>query len=91
MALHYHDNIGISIRNCYDNGRAPGSSHPYKYRLHYQKTDASVCIRYDNEQGKGDHRHIDGIEEPYCFESVKKLAQDIYAAIKQVRTTGGIE
>jgi Family of unknown function (DUF6516) len=68
----------------------PGSSHPYKYRMHYQKADASDYIRYDNERGKGDHRHIDGAEEPYCFESVKKLALDFYAAIKQARTTGGI-
>jgi hypothetical protein len=32
----------------------PGSFHPYKYRLHYQKADASDYIRYDNERGKGD-------------------------------------
>lgn len=36
----------------------PGSSHPYKYRLHYQTADGSEVIRYDNERGKGDHRHI---------------------------------
>ena len=69
----------------------PGSSHPYKYRLHYQNANGSDYIRYDNERGKGDHRHIGGTEEPYYFESVKKLAQDFYAAIKQARTTGGIE
>ena len=69
----------------------PGSTHTYKYRLHYQKADTSDYIRYDNERGKGDHRHIGGTEEPYNFESVKKLAQDFYAAIKQARTTGGIE
>jgi uncharacterized protein DUF6516 len=69
----------------------PGSSHPYKYRLHYQNANGSDYIRYDNERGKGDHRHIGGTEEQYCFESVKKLAQDFYAAIKQARTTGGIE
>jgi hypothetical protein len=67
-----------------------GSPHPYKYRLHYQNADGSDYIRYDNERGKGDHRHIGGIEEPYQFESVKKLAQDFYAAIKQARMTGGI-
>ena len=69
----------------------PGSPHNYKYRLHYQTADGTEYIRYDNERGKGDHRHIDGIEEPYQFESVKKLAQDFYAAIKQCRTMGGIE
>jgi hypothetical protein len=69
----------------------PESTHLYKYRLHYQKAGASDYIRYDNERGKGDHRHIGSTEEPYCFESVKKLAQDFYAAIKQARSTGGIE
>lgn len=69
----------------------PGSPHPYKYRLHYQKNDAGDYIRYDNERGKGDHRHIGGTEEPYRFESVKKLAQDFYAAVKEARATGGIE
>ena len=68
----------------------PGSPHPYKYRLHYQSAVGSDYIRYDNEHGKGDHRHIGGIEEPYQFESVKKLAQDFYGAIKQARSTGGI-
>jgi hypothetical protein len=68
----------------------PGSPHPYKYRLHYQKADASDYIRYDNERGKGDHRHIGGTEDLYCFESLKKLAQDFYTDIKQARTTGGI-
>jgi hypothetical protein len=69
----------------------PGSSHFYKYRLHYQNADGSDYIRYDNERGKGDHRHIDGTEELYCFESVKKLVEDFYAAIRQARATGGIE
>lgn len=67
------------------------SPHRYKYRLHYQNADGSDYIRYDNERGKGDHRHIGGVEKPYHFESVKKLAQDFYAAIKQARITGGIE
>lgn len=68
----------------------PNSPHPYKYRLHYQNVDGSDYIRFDNERGKGDHRHIGGIEEPYRFESVKKLVQDFYAAIRQSRSTGGI-
>lgn len=68
----------------------PGSPHPYKYRLHCQSAGGSDYIRYDNERGKGDHRHIGEIEEPYKFESVKTLALDFYAAIKQARTSGGI-
>ena len=35
---------------------APGSAHPYKYRLAFIVDDVCV-LRYDNEAGKGDHRH----------------------------------
>ena len=35
----------------------PGSLHSYKYRLAFIVADACV-LRYDNETGKGDHRHM---------------------------------
>ena len=36
----------------------PPCAHGYKYRLAY--VVGGVCVvRYDNERGKGDHRHID--------------------------------
>ena len=37
----------------------PPSTHRYKYRLYYGSGGASR-VRYDNERGKGDHRHIGG-------------------------------
>jgi hypothetical protein len=67
-----------------------GSSHHYKYRLHYQTADGADVIRYDNERGKGDHRHVGGREEPYRFETVKKLAQDFYETIREARRSGSI-
>jgi len=33
-------------------------------------------VRYDNETGKGDHRHYGRYEEPYPFESLEKLIED---------------
>lgn len=45
----------------------PGSTHPYKYRLFYGQHDGSCIVRYDNERGKGDHRHVADNEEPYTF------------------------
>ena len=68
----------------------PGSSHSFKYRLHYQTADGSDVIRYDNERGKGDHRHIEGKEAPYRFETVKKLVLDFYEAVRWTRKSGGI-
>lgn len=68
----------------------PGSSHPYKYRLHYQTADGSEVIRYDNERGKGDHRHIREKEAAYRFVTVKKLVLDFYEAVRRMRKNGGI-
>lgn len=35
-------------------------------------------VRYDNETGKGDHRHVgvDEIELPYEFSSLERLLDD---------------
>ena len=47
----------------------PPSHHRYKYRLYHG--DAGVCrVRYDNERGKGDHRHVGDREHEYSFSSV---------------------
>ena len=56
-----------------------GSSHPYKYRLFYGKADGSCIVRYDNEHGKGDHRHVGDREEPYPFTTLRKLIEDFEA------------
>jgi len=57
----------------------PGSSHPYKYRLFYGKSDGSCIVRYDNERGKGDHRHVGDLEEAYPFTTLRKLIEDFEA------------
>jgi len=52
-----------------------GSDHPYKYRLAYGVNNVCV-LRYDNETGKGDHRHFGGKESAYAFATVDKLMAD---------------
>jgi len=54
---------------------APGSAHGYKYRLAYVR-DGVCLVRFDNEAGKGDHRHIGDKEVPYSFISPEQLIQD---------------
>jgi hypothetical protein len=54
----------------------PGCAHPYKYRLFCGKADGSCIVRYDNERGKGDHRHVADKEEPYLFSTLLKLVED---------------
>jgi len=57
----------------------PGPSaerpHGLKYRL-YCGRGARCLVRYDNEAGKGDHRHYGEREETYRFESLEKLRED---------------
>ncbi|SAL45204.1 hypothetical protein AWB74_01940 [Caballeronia arvi] len=58
-----------------------GCTHPYKYRLAYV-IDGECVLRYDNERGKGDHRHFANVETPYTFRSVSQLYADFYANVQ---------
>jgi len=53
----------------------PPCAHRYKYRLAYVVNGVGVA-RYDNERGKGDHRHIGGGEMPYRFVDLAALLAD---------------
>ena len=52
-----------------------GSLHRYKYRLYYGH-HGECLVRFDNEQGKGDHKHIMGAEIPYAFQDISTLLKD---------------
>jgi hypothetical protein len=52
-----------------------GSSHGFKYRLAYVVREKCV-VRYDNEVGKGDHRHFGGKESAYVFTTPEQLIGD---------------
>jgi hypothetical protein len=61
-----------------------GSKHPYKYRLAF--VVAGECVlRYDNEAGKGDHKHRYGKEAKYRFVSVDKLVSDFFEDVRRWR------
>ncbi len=57
-----------------------GSSHRFKYRLAYVVRGECV-LRYDNEAGKGDHRHYGGKESNYGFADPDKLIAAFQADI----------
>ncbi len=61
-----------------------GCAHRYKYRLAF--VVAGECVlRYDNESGKGDHKHMGGREVKYRFVSVDKLVADFFEDVKRWR------
>ena len=52
-----------------------GSGHGLKYWLALV-VDGECVLRYDNEAGKGDHRHAGSAQRAYRFESIGKLMAD---------------
>ena len=54
------------------------------YRLAYI-VDGKRIIGYDNERGKGDHRHYRGTETPYELVSIDQLLADFVAAVEEER------
>ena len=59
-----------------------GCTHHFKYRLYCGLNGATV-VRYDNETGKGDHRHLGENEHqrPYLFVTLEKLVIDFEADV----------
>ena len=62
----------------------PGCTHRYKYRLYYGFPGRRV-VGYDNETGKGDHRHLGDRELAYEFVSPEALVADFLAAVERRR------
>jgi len=60
--------------------------HGLKYRLYCGTLDGRCVVRYDNEAGKGDHRHYGEIEEHYGFTTLSALLMDFRHDI--LRLTG---
>jgi hypothetical protein len=62
----------------------PPSSHGFKYRLFYGFPGRRL-VGYDNERGKGDHRHVESREEPYLFRGWEALIEDFLADVGRER------
>ena len=60
----------------------PPSLHRFKYRLYYGVAGVTR-VRYDNERGKGDHRHIGPREEPYTFATIERLLDDFERDVEE--------
>lgn len=62
----------------------PGCRHEFKYRL--ALISERICVlRYDNETGKGDHRHAGKREAAYLFTSLEALQRDFWADVEAWR------
>jgi hypothetical protein len=59
-----------------------GSAHAFKFRLAYVVRGTCV-LRYDNETGKGDHRHFGSDESTYGFTTPDQLIADFQQDIER--------
>ena len=57
--------------------------HGLKYRLVYIRNGQRL-VGYDNERGKGDHKHLAGREEPYTFVNVRDLLRDFWTDVRRL-------
>jgi hypothetical protein len=62
----------------------PPSVHDLKYSLFYGRPGVRE-VGYDNERGKGDHRHFRGVEIAYHFTSVEQLMIDFWSDVRTMR------
>jgi hypothetical protein len=60
----------------------PGSTHGFKYRLAFVVEEVCV-LRFDNETGKGDHKHVGAGEVPYAFTTLAQPVTDFWNAIDE--------
>lgn len=59
-----------------------GSGHDDEYALAFGLRGACVR-RCDNEAGKGDHRRVGELEEPYAFRSPEPPLKDFWKDVDQ--------
>jgi hypothetical protein len=52
----------------------------------FERLDTTIReVGYDNERGKGDHRHFQGAETAYAFSTVEQLMADLWADVRALR------
>jgi hypothetical protein len=62
----------------------PPTTHGLKYSLFYGRAGVRE-VGYDNERGKGDHRHFQGVESTYAFSTVEQMVADFWADVRGLR------
>jgi len=59
-----------------------GSQHEFGYRLALI-VNGECVLRYDNEAGKGDHRHVGEKEHEYRFKNAEQLLADFWSDVEE--------
>ncbi|TRM50555.1 hypothetical protein YH64_023675 [Achromobacter sp. LC458] len=62
----------------------PPTTHGFKYRLAYIREGKRV-VGFDNERGKGDHKHVGDREHAYRFTTIEQLLEDFSEEVEKWR------
>lgn len=62
----------------------PPSAHGFKYRLVFVR-EGQRLVGYDNERGKGDHKHLRDVQVNYTFVDIQTLVEDFLRDVEQFR------
>ncbi|EDA8242137.1 hypothetical protein A4I99_21140 [Salmonella enterica subsp. enterica serovar Reading] len=84
LRIQIDDNAFASIRILEVDPAILGSNHTYKYSLAYV-VNGECVMRYDNERGKGDHKHIGEQEYPVTFTTIENLIASFQEDINLLR------
>ncbi|WP_059419147.1 DUF6516 family protein [Sulfuricella sp. T08] len=76
------DGTGIEMVIWLVHESVPPSEHKYKYRLVYIENGCRV-VGFDNERGKGDHKHVGNVEMPYVFATPDRLVDDFIEEVER--------
>ena len=81
---YYEDGAFTEIKIWNVPSPVPPAEHRLKYSCVYIVNGQRI-VGYDNERGKGDHRHIRGVETPYTFLTLQRLLDDFTSDVEKVR------
>ncbi len=82
--IDYYDGAIVELKLWRVPAPVPPSLHGLKYSLFYGRPGIRQ-VGYDNERGKGDHKHLLDVELPYSFTTVEQLIADFWADVREIR------
>lgn len=72
----------VESKNLQVTNPVKGSKYLFKYLLAYV-VEGTYVLRYGNESGKGDHKHIDEKKCNYSFVNAEQLLQDFWIDVDE--------
>jgi hypothetical protein len=82
--IDYDDGAIVEMKIWRVNLPVPPPVHSLKYSL-FNGYPGVREVGYDNERGKGDHKHLQGDETAYGFSTVEQLIADFWSDVQRLR------